>query len=145
MTLLIVPARDLHVRGVRITSDSDLASAQRMPCAHDPDIAIPKQRLRAHFGSDRLVDDSRLQIHRAVSQRAAGLVQFVHEMQSHFRRLLRDASHERRAKILDEAFARTDRECSVDLLEIELARRPQCCLGGVNDLADRVAQFHRAR
>ena len=133
-------ARDGDVPALRVACGRHLALAQRMPAAHDADEAVAQQRLRAHLRTGRGRDHTGFQIHGAVAQQRAVLVELAEEAQPHAGRLLGDPRDEGGAEVLDEALAGAQRERAHQSLEVELLRGTQDRGGLLHELAHRLAQ-----
>ena len=138
-----VSARHMDVRCGGVLGGGDFALAQRVPRSHDANVAVSKQRLRAHFGTNGLVHHACFQIDGPVAQRPTVLVKLVQEVQVNAGGFFGNTSQESGAEVLHKALAGPQRERSVELSEIGLVGGAQSSFGVMDELTDRVAKLER--
>lgn len=66
-----------------------------MPHAHDADVVVPEQGLRAHLRAHRAPHDAGFQIYGAVTQWRAVLVRLLYKTQPHAGSFVANAGNER--------------------------------------------------
>src|SRR5690349_16627862 len=107
-----------------------------MPCSHHSDQTVSEQRLCPHLRSSCVVHDTSLQVDVALAKRVAVLVCLLQEAQPDARSVGTDALEEAGSEGLHESLARPQRECSDELLDVDLVGGPKHRLCVLHELAD---------
>jgi hypothetical protein len=91
---------------------------------NDADKPVPEQGLGAHLRTRLLPHNAGFEIDQAVTKLCAVLIGLAHKPQPHARGLVAHASYEVRSEVLNEAFARAQREGSDKPIQVEVRLRP---------------------
>ncbi|MOA08615.1 hypothetical protein D3C78_1283970 [compost metagenome] len=141
--LFVAPTRDQDVPGGGITNRCHLASSQWMTLAHDANEPVAKQHPGPHFRAGRFADHTGFQVHRAVAQQGAVLVQLLHEIQADTGCFLVEAGDQWWSEIFHEAIAGAQGEGARQLIEVQCLGGAQDGFGILHECADAFTQLQR--
>ncbi len=128
------------VTALRVAMEAHLAFAQRVILSDDANEAIMKKQASMQGEIGAMANDARFEVDSSLAQRRACTIGLGQQAKEHARRCLQFLQ-ECRPEILHEAFARPQRECAIQSLEVKTLSRTQNLVATLHELADPRAQL----